>query len=526
MANIDLSKAVLGIELGSTRIKAVLIDEEHNPIASGGYGWENKLENGVWTYDLEEVHKGLKGCYRALAEDVQRRYGQPLRRVSAIGVSGMMHGYLAFDKDWRLLTPFRTWRNTITGPAAAELTELFSFNIPQRWSIAHLYQAILNDEPHVKDIGVLTTLSGYIHYLLTGRSAIGVNEASGMFPYDREAAGFDRARIAKFDKLIAGRGYGWKLLDILPEALPAGAKAGELTPAGAALLDDSGLLEPGIPMCPPEGDSGTGMVTTGCITPRTGSLSAGTSAFLQLVLEKELQGCYTEVDVVATPSGAPVAMVHTNTCTSDVDAWVRLFAEALEAAGQEADMNRLFPMLYRKALEGDADCGGMVSYNYYSGEPVAGIPKGRPMFIRRPDSAFTLANFMRSHLYGAVAGIKLGLDMLKAKERVETDRLLGHGGFFKVEGVGQQIVADALGIPVSAMETAGEGGPWGMALLAAYMLRRGEGESLEEYLDSRVFSRARVVTVQPSPEGVEGFGRYLSRYKACLGAEAAAAALE
>ena len=521
----DLEQAVLGLELGSTRIKAVLIDENHRPIASGDYAWENRLENGIWTYDLEEVIKGLRACYRALADDVEQSFGQRPRRFAAMGISGMMHGYLVFDKAGELLVPFRTWRNTITGQAAAELTERFRFNIPQRWSIAHLYQAILNGEEHVKDVALLTTLSGYIHLRLTGENVVGVGEASGMFPYDRESGDFSAAHVERFDALVADRGFLWKLRDILPGVLPAGAPAGVLTAEGAALLDETGLLEPGIPLCPPEGDAGTGMVATGAVLPRTGSISAGTSSFALLVLERELKGCYPEIDVVATPSGQPVAMAHTNTCTSDVDAWVRLFGEFYELMGQKADLGELFPKLFRKALEGEPDCGGLVSFNYFSGEPVTGTETGRPMFTRLPGEGFTLANFMRAQLYGAIATLKLGIDLLVEQEHVETDRLLGHGGFFKTEGVGRQIMADALGVPISTMTTAGEGGPWGMALLAAYLCRKGEGETMEDYLE-KVFSQADSQTSRPDPAGSAGFQTYIRRYTACLPAERALAAME
>ena len=520
----DLEQAVLGLELGSTRIKAVLIDGEHRPIASGDYAWENKLENGVWTYDLEEVIKGVRACYRALADDAEAKFGRRPRRFAAMGVSGMMHGYLVFDKNGKLLVPFRTWRNTITGQAAAELTQVFQFNIPQRWSIAHLYQAILNGEEHVKDIALLTTLSGYIHLRLTGQNVVGVGEASGMFPYDQKTGDFSRRHVERFDALTAPRGFPWKLRDILPGVLPAGAPAGVLTAEGAALLDETGLLEPGISMCPPEGDAGTGMAATGAVLPRTGSISAGTSAFALLVLERELKGCYPEIDVVATPSGQPVAMAHTNTCTSDADAWVRLFGEFYRFMGQKADLGELFPKLFQKALEGEPDCGGLVNFNYFSGEPVTGTEIGRPMFARLPDGHFTLANFMRAQLYGAVAALKLGIDLLVEREGVETDRLLGHGGFFKTEGVGRQIMADALGVPISTMKTAGEGGPWGMALLAAYMARKAPGESMEDYL-AKAFSRAESQISQPDPAGQAGFAAYLKRYAACLPAERALASM-
>ena len=519
----NLEKAVLGIELGSTRIKAVLIDEQHNPIASGSYSWQNRLEDGVWTYHLEDAREGLRSCFSALRQDVMDKYGVSLRRVAAIGISGMMHGYLAFDKNDRQLAPFRTWRNTITGPAAAELTELFRFNIPQRWSIAHLYQAILNGEEHVKEIARLTTLSSYVHHLLTGLHVMGVGEASGMFPYDNEAQNFSAENLAQFDALIEDRGYPWKLNQILPEVLPAGVQAGVLTEAGAALLDESGELEAGIPMCAPEGDAGTGMVATGAVLPRTGSISAGTSAFSLQVLERPLKGYYPEIDVVATPAGDTVAMAHTNTCTSEIDAWVNLIADAGRAMGWPVDMDTLYPALFQKALEGDADCDGIIAFNYFAGEPLTDTPVGRPMLVRMPDSRLTIANLMRSQLNGAVATLKIGMDMLAEKEQVESDILLGHGGFFKTPGVGQQLLANALNVPITTMETAGEGGPWGMALLAAYMCRKQQRESLQDYLTDKVFCSAKSVCAEPDPEGVLGFAKYMDKYKAALAAQKAAA---
>ena len=520
---LDLQNTVMGIELGSTRIKAVLIDRDHNCVASGSYAWENRLENGVWVYPLEQAVEGVQSCFRQLRQEVETRYGQKLTTLGAIGISGMMHGYLVFDKDGKQLAPFRTWRNTITGPASRELMELFKFNIPQRWSIAHLYQAILNEEEHVKDIGLLTTLCSYIHRLLTGRTVIGVGEASGMFPYDDTTKDFDAERVAQFDQLIAPRGFPWKLRQILPEVFPAGAQAGVLTAEGAALLDETGTLQPGIPMCPPEGDAGTGMVATGAVMPRTGSVSAGTSSFANLVLERPLKSYYPEIDVVATPSGKTVAMAHTNNCTSEIDTWVKLIADAGKLMGWPVDMGELFPKLYEVALQGDPDCGGMVSFNYFAGEPLTGTEDGRPMLVRMPDSKVNIANFMRAQLNGAIATLKIGVDMLVEEEHVETDTLLGHGGFFKTAGVGQQLLADALEAPVSTMETAGEGGPWGMALLAAYMLWKDEGETMEQYLGDRVFATAKSVTLQPDPKGVEGFRKYLQSYKACLDAEKAAA---
>ena len=522
----DLQKYFLGIELGSTRIKAVMIDNNHSPVASGSYTWENDLTDGVWTYPLEKAVAGVRACYSELRRDFEKKFGQSLTTIGGMGISGMMHGYLVLDKEGNQLAPFRTWRNTITGPAAAELTELFRFNIPQRWSIAHLYQAILNKEPHVKNIARLTTLSGYIHSLLTGENVMGVGEVSGMFPYDDEAGDFDADRIAQFDDLVQPYGFPWKTRNILPQVRRAGEPSGVLTAAGAALLDESGTLQPGIPFCPPEGDAGTGMVATGAVVPRTGSISAGTSAFSLQVLERPLKNYYPEIDVVATPAGKTVAMAHTNTCTSEIDAWVNLFADVIRATGQEADLGQLYPLLYRKALEGAPDCGGIIAFNYFAGEPLTGTETGRPMLLRLPDSKMTVGNFMRSQLYGAIATLKIGMDMLKREEQVESDRLLGHGGFFKTPGVGQQLLADALNVPISTMETAGEGGPWGMAILAAYMGQKTPGETLEEYLANRVFANAVSTCAQPDAAGVAGFQSYLDRYIACLPAQKQAAALK
>ncbi len=522
----NLENAVLGIELGSTRIKAVLIDEAHNPIASGSYSWRNRLEDDVWVYHMEDAYTALRSCYRALRQNVQDRYGQPLKKVAAIGISGMMHGYLAFDKADRQLAPFRTWRNTITSAAAQQLTELFQFNIPQRWSIAHLYQAILNGEAHVKDIARLTTLSSHIHYLLTGLHVMGVGEASGMFPYDDCVKDFSAKNLQQFDDLVANYGFAWKLRQILPQVLPAGAQAGTLTKEGAALLDESGELEAGIPMCPPEGDAGTGMVATGAVLPRTGSISAGTSAFSLQVLERPLKGYYPEIDVVATPAGDTVAMAHTNTCTSEIDAWVNLIADAAKVMGWPVDMDELYVTLFRKALEGEADCGGIVAFNYFAGEPLTDTPVGRPMLLRLPESKLSIANLMRAQLNGAIATLKIGMDMLAEKEQVESDILLGHGGFFKTPGVGQQLLANALNVPITTMETAGEGGPWGMALLAAYMQRRKPEESLQSYLSEHVFQKADHSCLHPQPEGVAGFESYLQRYKAALLCQKSAAQMQ
>lgn len=522
----DFSKTILGIELGSTRIKGVLIDENHQVIASGSYGWENKLENGVWTYELADAVKGVQTCFAEVKADAEAKFGKPLTTVGGIGVSGMMHGYLVFDKEGNQIAPFRTWRNTITAAASAELTELFRFNIPQRWSIAHLHQAILNGEEHVKDIGRLTTLSGYIHTLLTGNFVTGIDEASGMFPYDDTIGDFDAERVAKFDTLVEKFGFPWKLREILPQILPAGACAGCLTQEGAKLLDVTGTLQPGIPMCPPEGDAGTGMVATGAVHPRTGSISAGTSAFSLQVLERPLKGYYPQIDVCCTPGGKTVAMAHCNNCTSDIDAWVGLFADTAKALGFEVSMNDLYGKLFRAALEGDADCGGIVAINYLAGEHLTETEVGRPMVVRLPEAKMSAANFMRAQLNAAIATLRLGMQLLQEKEAVESDMLLGHGGFFKTPGVGQQILANALNVPISTMETAGEGGPWGMALLAAYMVRKEEGETMEEYLKNKVFADAKSVSVAPDPAGVAGFEVYLERYKAALAAEKAAAAMQ
>ena len=509
----DLKKTALGIELGSTRIKAVLIDENFLPIASGDYEWENQLVNGVWTYSMDAVHTGLRSCFAALKADVKEKYGLELTELGAIGVSAMMHGYLPFDRDGRQLAEFRTWRNTITGEAAEKLTALFGFNIPQRWSIAHLYQAVLNGEEHVKDIAFLTTLAGYIHWRLTGEKLMGVGEASGMFPIDSQKLDYDENMVQKFKALS-----GIDLRAILPKVLPAGANAGKLTEAGALFLDPTGALRPGIPVAPCEGDAGTGMVATNSVRVRTGNVSAGTSDFAMIVTDKPL-GVHREIDMVTTPDGLPVAMVHCNNCTSDINAWVGLFSEFCELMGMETNKGELFTKLFRIALEGDADCGGLLSYNYFSGEGVTDLDEGRPVFARTPDARFTLANFMRTHLLSALATLKIGLDILTQTERVEIDKLYGHGGFFKTPEVGQRMLSAAVGAPVSVMETAGEGGPYGMALLAAYMLWKDEGESLPDYLDGKVFAGASSSTLTADEADREGFTAFLERYRRALPVE-------
>ena len=520
-AAIREGKTALGIELGSTRIKAVLVDEEHNPIASGSYDWENQYVDGVWTYSIPDIWEGVRESYRNMAEEVKERYGEPLTTIGAICFSAMMHGYMAFDKEGELLVPFRTWRNTMTEEASEKLTELFSFQIPQRWSIAHLYQAILNQEKHVPEIDYLVTLEGYVHWKLTGERVLGIGDCAGMFPVDCAAKDFHKRMIEQFDELVAPRQFPWKLRDIMPRVLTAGEKAGTLTGEGARLLDTSGNLKPGIPLCPPEGDAGTGMTATNSVARRTGNVSAGTSVFAMVVLEKELSRVYPEIDIVTTPAGDAVAMVHCNNCTSDLNAWVSLFEEFAVAAGMEIDRNTLFSTLYQKALEGDKDGGGMLSYGYLSGEHITHFEEGRPLFVRTPESRFNLANFMRVHLYTALGALKMGMDIL-FEEGVRLNELLGHGGLFKTKGVGQRIMAAALGVPVSVMETAGEGGAWGAALLASYMLKKEEGESLDHYLAEKVFKDDGGTKMEPDPKDVAGFQAFMERYRNGLSIERAA----
>ncbi len=512
----------LGIEFGSTRIKAVLTGADHTPIAQGNHDWENRLENGIWTYSLDDIWDGLKSCYASLKDDVKTQYDITLTTTGSIGISAMMHGYLAFDRNGTLLVPFRTWRNTITGQAAEELTKLFSFAIPQRWSIAHLYQAILNKEDHVKDIDYLATLDAYVHRMLTGEKVIGIGGAAGMFPIDSDALDYDAKMVEAFDAHVASHGFPWKLKDILPKVLVAGENAGSLTSEGALRLDPSGDLRAGIPLCPPEGDAGTGMVATNSVRIRTGNVSAGTSVFAMVVLERALKKVHEEIDMVTTPSGEPVAMVHCNNCTSDLNAWVNLFGEFAEAAGLSLDKNDLYALLYKKALEGDPDCGGLLSYNYFSGEHITGLTEGRPLFVRHPDDPFTLANFMRTHLYTSLGALKTGLDILFKEENVSMDLLLGHGGFFKTKGVGQKIMADATGHPVKVMETAGEGGAWGCALLAAYMIEKEDKESLADYLDKKVFADSAGSIIDPDQKDMAGFDAFMKRYAAGLAVEKAA----
>ncbi len=535
---IEAGKAILGIEFGSTRIKAVLIDEEHNPIAQGSHEWENQFEGGLWTYSLDAIWTGLQDCYSNLREDVRLHYNTDITQLAAIGISAMMHGYMAFNEADQLLVPFRTWRNTNTGAAAKVLSKKFNFNMPLRWSLSHLYQCILDDEPHVKDVCFFTTLAGYIHWKLTGRKVLGIGDASGMMPIDAATKDFDAKRIAVFDSLVASKGYPWKLADILPKVLVAGQPAGVLTEDGARLLDISGHLTPGVPFCPPEGDAGTGMVATNAVKPRTGNVSAGTSSFSMIVMEKDLSKPHEVIDIVTTPDGAPVAMVHCNNCTSDLNAWVNLFKEYQQLLGIPVDMNEVFGKLYNNALTGDADCGGLVAYNYFSGEPVTGLSEGRPLFVRNALDKFSLANFMRAHLYASVGVLlanfmraqlyasvgvlKIGNDNLFKEEKVKVDRITGHGGLFKTPVVGQRVLAAALGTPISVMETAGEGGAWGIALLAAFCVNNADKLSLPDYLEKKVFGGSTGEEIAPTAEDIAGFDAWIQNYAACLPVEEAA----
>ena len=521
-STIETGKAILGIELGSTRIKAVLIDQENKPIAQGNHTWENQLVDGLWTYSIEAIWSGLQDCYADLRSNVKNLYGIEIENLVAIGVSAMMHGYMPFNAKEEILVPFRTWRNTNTGRAAAALSDLFVYNIPLRWSISHLYQAILDNEAHVKDIDFLTTLAGYVHWQLTGEKVLGIGDASGMLPIDPTTHNYSAEMVAKFDKLIAPNQYSWTLQDILPKVLSAGESAGVLTPEGSKRLDASGHLKAGIPVCPPEGDAGTGMVATNAVKQRTGNVSAGTSSFSMIVLEKELSKPYEMIDMVTTPDGSLVAMVHCNNCTSDLNAWVNLFKEYQELLGIPVDMNEIYSKLYNIALTGDTDCGGLLSYNYISGEPVTGLAEGRPLFVRSANDKFNLANFMRSHLYASVGVLKIGNDILFNEEKIKVDRITGHGGLFKTKGVGQRILAAAINSPISVMETAGEGGAWGIALLGSYLVNNEKKQSLADFLDEKVFVGDAGIEVSPSAEDVAGFNTYIENYKAGLPIEEAA----
>lgn len=521
-ATILKGETSLGIEFGSTRIKAVLIDYNFEIIASSTYEWENQLIDGYWTYNFNEIINGLQETYHLLKQEIENNYGVILQKIGSIGCSAMMQGYIVLDQAGEPLVPFRTWRNITTSTAASVLTEKFQFKIPQRWSIAHLYQAILNDEDHITSIDYLTTLSGYVHWLLTGSKALGIGDASGMFPIDESALQYNEKMMKQFDELIADKGYPWNLKDILPKVHTAGEHAGYLTEAGARLLDPSGSLQNGIPLCPPEGDGATGMVATNSVKKRTGNISVGTSIFAMFVLEKDLSTVYPEIDIMSTPDGSPVGMTLANNCSSDINAWVRLFRESYEAMGIKPDTNQIFSVLFNKALEADADGGGLLSYGYYSGESITGLAQGRPLFVRSPESRFNLANFMRTHFYTAFAALRLGMDILTLKEHITIDGILAHGGLFKTPLVGQKMCAAALNVPVSVMSTAGEGGAWGMAILASYMINKEQHESLVDYLTTKVFNDAEVQEVYPDSADVDGFTLFMERYTEGLVIEQAA----
>ena len=522
---IAAGRTTLGIELGSTTIKSVLIGENHEALAIGSHEWENKLADGIWTYSMADVWEGVQQSYKNMAGQVKAKYGIAVEVIGAIGFSGMMHGYIACDASGDLLVPFRTWRNTTTGQAAAKLTAMFNFNIPQRWSSAHLYQAILNKESHVNDIAFITTLAGYVHWKLTGEKVLGTGEASGMFPVDSEKNDYKESFLDIFDAEVKRHDIKWQIRDILPKVLPAGEKAGALTDEGALLLDPTGTLKAGIPMCPPEGDAGTGMVATNSITVRTGNVSAGTSVFAMIVMEKELSRLYPEIDIVSTPDGKLVAMVHCNNCTSDINAWINLFDDMLKALGLEVGRTQLFEAFFTKALEGEADGGGLLSYNYLSGEHMTGLAEGRPLLVRMPDSRFNLANFARVNLYSALATLKIGMDMLIENESIGIDSLIGHGGFFKTKEVGQRFMAAAFGVPVSVMENAGEGGAWGIAILASYMINKSVDEALPDYLSQKVFAGSKCTTVVPVTDDIAGFADFVEKYKKGLDIERTAVKL-
>ena len=515
-ATIETGKAILGVEFGSTRIKAVLIDQDNKPIAQGSHEWENQLEDGLWTYSIEAIWNGLQNCYSDLRANVRKQYDTDIEILAAIGMSAMMHGYMAFDANEEILVPFRTWRNTNTAQAAAELSSLFNYNIPLRWSISHLYQAILNKEEHVNSIEYLTTLAGYVHWQITSNKVLGIGDASGMLPIDSDTKDYSATMVEKFDRLVAPYGYSWNLLDILPKVLNAGDNAGFLTEEGAKMIDISGHLKPGIPVCPPEGDAGTGMVATNAVRQRTGNVSAGTSSFSMIVLEKELSKPYEMIDMVTTPDGSPVAMVHCNNCTSDLNAWVELFKEYQELLGVPVDMNEVYGKLYNNALKGDADCGGLIAYNYISGEPVTGLAEGRPLFVRSANDKFNLANFMRANLYASVGVLKIGNDILFNEEKIKVDKITGHGGLFKTKGVGQRILAAAINSPISVMETAGEGGAWGIALLGSYLVNNPKGLPLADFLDEIVFAGQSGEEITPTADDVRGFNKYIENYRKCL----------
>lgn len=518
MHNNDLKEMIssgaisLGVEFGSTRIKAVLTAVGANVIAKSSYNWENKLVDGIFTYDMEEVWTGLRKCYKDIAEYVKEEFNVVITKISSIGFSAMMHGYLVFDKQGDLLVPFRTWRNTITEQAAYLLSQHFNFNIPQRWSIAHLYQSILNKESHVGNIDFLTSLAGYVHWKVTGERVIGIGDASGIFPVDESTLDYNKNMMGQFKEVAENEGFTIPLESILPKVLLAGQRGGRLTKEGALLIDPTGMLQEGILVCPPEGDAGTGMVATNSITPKTGNISAGTSIFAMVVLEKNLSKYYSEIDMVTTPAGHPVAMVHCNTCTSDIDAWVRVFYQFAEQINNNVNISDIYNLLYQSALNGKYDCGGLTSINYFSGEPVVKIKEGMPLFIREADNEFNLSNFMRAHIYSSFATVKIGLDMLFNDQEIKLNKLLGHGGLFKIEEIAQQMLASALDTPVEVTDTASEGGAWGMAVLAEYMWCKNEHQSLEEYLNEVIFVETKTSVCYPNKEETEGFNSFLKRY--------------
>ena len=515
----------LGVEFGSTRIKAVLTTKGANVVAQSDFEWENQVVDGIFSYDLKDVWTGLQDCYAKIAKQVKEEYGVTITKIAAMGFSAMMHGYVAFDKDDNLLVPFRTWRNTITEKATEILSEEFRFNIPQRWTVAHLYQAILNKEPHVPQVDFVTTLAGYVHWQLTGNKTVGVGEASGIFPIDETTCDYNAEMAAKFDQLTAKEGFGKKLCEVFPKVLIAGDNAGKLTKEGALLIDPTGTLQPGTDLCPAEGDAGTGMVATNSILPKTGNISAGTSIFAMIVLEKGLSSYYKDIDMVTTPVGHPVAMVHCNTCTSDINDYVKMFHEFAKKFNPECNIGEIYNYLYNEAAKGDYDCGGLIGINYFAGEPVVGVEEGVPMFLRNPQGNFTLQNFMRSHIYATFACVKVGLDMLFKDENVPCEKLLGHGGLFKVPGVAQQMMASALDTEVQVTTTASEGGAWGMAILAEYMKEKAEGQSLVDYLENVIFADAEYTSKYPVSEETAGYNAYIENYKKAMAAEKAAAAI-
>ncbi len=513
---------MLGIELGSSRIKAVLIDETGSVLASGAHDWENSLIDGYWTYSLESVWKGIQDAFAKVSVNYKEGTGETLTTVDAMGVSAMMHGYLSFDKNGDQLASFRTWRNTNTSKAAEILTDELQFNIPERWSIAHLYQCVLDNEKHTSDIDFMTTLAGYVHWQLTGEKVLGIGDASGMFPIDSVGKNYDENLLGLTNALLSKKGFTQKLESIFPSVFAAGEKAGVVTESGAKLLDPTGTFKAGVPMCAPEGDAGTGMVATNSVVQKTGNVSAGTSIFAMIVLERVLKKLHREIDMVTTPCGSPVAMVHCNTCTSELDAWMKLFYEVAQCSGSSFTKGQLYDLFYQKALEGLSDCDGIISYNYFAGEPITKVDKGVPLLLRRADSKMSLPNFARSQIYGTMATLKIGMDILSNEEGVAVDTLLGHGGLFKTPKVGQKMMADALNIPIAVMDTASEGGPWGMALLASYMLNKGKNEALSDFLNKKIFAGSEGSTIHPTADDAKGFERYIEYYKKWIPAEVTA----